>query len=195
MTAFNDFRVDQRTVRGQLTCLPTYECQMIGYAGYANATDWFALRNPVGSGKRLSPRWFGALANQTAGAVTEWFFYRRSAFNTGGAPTFGTPVSFDSADAAPVGLPLTYGSAPVIVDSGAPMLYRVPFAIAAAAPANPSNVNLASTGLFFATAPVVDFLDMFHINPGEELVINNNGVSFGAGFSAIGQCQWTESPL
>lgn len=169
--------------------MPTFYAQSPGYAAYATPTDLCAIRNPVGSGKLVIPRNMSLALGSTAAALMKLYWYRRTAFNTGGTPTDLTPVLYDSAGAAAVAVPRLYGAAPVIVDAAAIIdQAQVSSAVLTAAPLS-ANSSSGVAGWAFG---IGDYPSPLVLRPGEELVMNLAGAAIPAGFSAIFQMVWME---
>lgn len=159
------------------------------YVAYATPTDMLSLRNPAGSGKIILPRVMSLLCGSTAAALMKFYWYRRTALNTGGTPTDIVPVKYDSALAVAAGVPRVYGAGPVIVDAASPI--NVLLASTTALAAAPTNFN-SSGGSFGWSLNAMDFATPLVLHPGEEIAMNLAGAALPAGFTSIAQLSWIE---
>lgn len=184
-----------RNALGQEPGSPSYSCfANAAYAGYATPSDMFSIRGVAG--KLIQIRFMTFLSQSTAAALVNYYWYKRAALNTGGAPSTATLVSAkaDSADPAPAAQPRLYTAAPVIVDAAAPLL-SLTRGLTSALTSSPAQLSLAQSGLSLIANVNIDIAKPLCVRENEELVLNFGGAALPAGFSVIPGIQWIEMDL
>lgn len=168
----------------------SYQAFGLELSPYATPTDLFSLLNPAASGKTLYVRLFNILIQSTTATLLKFRFYKRTSPNTGGAPAALSIAKFNSNDAAAVGVPKAYTSAPVIVDNTTTLIGYQQVSTAGLTGA-PGGASLGSQ-LPTSGSPLADIMEPLLLLPGEELVLNMAGQAMPSGAAFTPIFTWAE---
>lgn len=169
---------------------PTYTVAASGFVSYATPTDMFCISGSATKTVRVVNA--NIYVQSTTATSETWTWLKRSAADTGGAPTTPTPVLLDSASASATAVVNLYTSAPSLGSSAGSLLVLVANTttlILASLPLNPMNAinGSAAPSTTGYNQPVT-----LH-GVAEQFCLNFNGAALPAGFTSQYVISWTES--
>lgn len=164
---------------------PTFSAVINDFNTFAaTATDFFAIQNPVGSGKVIRITEVRMNGGATASVLQDMYGYIRTALNTLGTSAAVSIAKHDQNDVAPVALALNYTANPTL-NGVATIIRGETFLAPAFAIPTPAPTSIVwPFGVRPSRCPV--------IRAGQQFSVSNNGNAVPAGLKVYTTIEWTE---